>query len=256
MALSVAVSRFVVPMRDSRRVSFHQGVPGDRSEDGYAIAPWPVPAPDLDTPPPDDPELSGLLTLAAVAAVGGVVTGVVGGTFRWLLAELTVYRDDLLVWARDAGPVRWVLPLALGAVAAALARSVVRVVPEASGSGVQRVEAHIRGEQPPAPPRVLPAKFVGGLLSMGVAGLVLGREGPTVQMGASIGAFFATRRRLGERVSGSPSTPRSAVRCSCSRKWLTRFVPGWSSLPSSGPPVPWPCRGSSSEKGLCYLWAT
>ena len=196
MALSVAVSRFVVPMRDSRRVSFHQGVPGDRSEDGYAIAPWPVPAPDLDTPPPDDPELSGLLTLAAVAAVGGVVTGVVGGTFRWLLAELTVYRDDLLVWARDAGPVRWVLPLALGAVAAALARSVVRVVPEASGSGVQRVEAHIRGEQPPAPPRVLPAKFVGGLLSMGVAGLVLGREGPTVQMGASIGAFFATRLRM------------------------------------------------------------
>jgi CIC family chloride channel protein len=156
---------------------------------------WLPASSDLDTPPPDDPGLSGLLVLVLVAAVGGAITGLVGGAFRWLLVELDVRRDELLVWAQGSAA-RWVVPLVVGAGAAALARLVVRWAPEASGSGVQRVEAHIRGEAPPAPPRVLPAKFVGGLLSMGVAGLALGREGPTVQMGASIGAFLSRRFRL------------------------------------------------------------
>ena len=47
------------------------------------------------------------------------------------------------------------------------------------------VEAVLRGELPPIPFRLIPVKFFGGLLAIG-AGLALVREGPTVQMGASL----------------------------------------------------------------------
>ena len=42
---------------------------------------------------------------------------------------------------------------------------------------------------------VVPAKFVGGSLALGV-GMALGREGPTVQMGASVGAEIGRRSGL------------------------------------------------------------
>jgi len=72
---------------------------------------------------------------------------------------------------------------------------VVRWEPLSNGSGIQHVEAVYRGEDPPPRIRLLPAKFAGGLLAIG-SGLVLGREGPTVHMGAAIGAQAARSARL------------------------------------------------------------
>jgi chloride channel protein, CIC family len=53
-----------------------------------------------------------------------------------------------------------------------------------AGSGIPQVELAIHGDIPPAPFILLPVKFFGGLLAIG-AGLALGREGPSVQMGAT-----------------------------------------------------------------------
>ena len=70
-----------------------------------------------------------------------------------------------------------------------------RFAPIAAGSGVQHVEAVMRGQAEPAPLSVVPVKFFGGILAIG-SGLALGREGPSVQVVATIGAWIVKRLAL------------------------------------------------------------
>jgi CIC family chloride channel protein len=127
-----------------------------------------------------------LLALAVLALVAGALAGLVGAIFRLSLAVADRLRDALIGWAHGRETMGFLLVLALCAAATALAAWLVRrLSPHASGSGIPHVEAVLRGELPPAPFLLIPIKFFGGVLAIG-AGLALGREGPTVQMGASL----------------------------------------------------------------------
>src|SRR6516225_7382133 len=127
-----------------------------------------------------------LLTLALLALVAGALAGLVGAVFRLSLDHADHLRDAVIRWAHGYEVVGFLLVIAACASATGLAAWLVRLyAPHASGSGIPHVEAVVRGELPQAPFRLVPVKFFGGLLAIG-AGLALGREGPSVQMGASL----------------------------------------------------------------------
>ena len=156
---------------------------------------------------------SRVVRISTASLITGLLIGAVGGAFRLLLIQMDTLRNELVQWAHLRPYTGWLVPVAVGIVGAALARwLVVRFAPTAEGSGVQRVEAVFDGEAKPAPHGIVLVKFFGGLLAIG-SGLALGREGPTVQMGASLSSIISAlfgeagrrcRRRHGGRSGRRP----------------------------------------------------
>ncbi|NOX87363.1 MAG: H(+)/Cl(-) exchange transporter ClcA [Chlorobi bacterium] len=121
------------------------------------------------------------------AFVVGLIAGVLGSVFRLTLGYISVFRDWLYAGTADAGPAKWVLSLLFGVVGVVVALFLVKkFAPETSGSGVQEIEGALDEIRPLRWKRVLPVKFIASLFSLG-SGLLLGREGPTIQMGANAG---------------------------------------------------------------------
>ncbi|MCC3243868.1 H(+)/Cl(-) exchange transporter ClcA [Methylocystis sp. WRRC1] len=132
----------------------------------------------------------GLLVLALLSLVAGAAAGLVGAAFRLALEWAERLRDALIIVAHRDNAYGFIFFVTLCGVATFLAAWMVRRFSlHASGSGIPHVEAVLHGLVPPAPFRLLAVKFLGGALAIG-AGLALGREGPSVQMGAVIGHWF------------------------------------------------------------------
>ena len=125
------------------------------------------------------------------AAVGALV-GVVVSAFRFALMKMDTLRN-WIVSGEDRPD--WALWLGIGllVVFAVLVSLFLKWEPLISGSGIPQVEGEFEGKVKPVWWRVLLLKFLGGLMAIG-SGLALGREGPSIQLGAMTGKGFSRLR--------------------------------------------------------------
>ncbi len=121
------------------------------------------------------------------AFIIGIIVGITGSVFRLILGYIDNFRTGLYANIEHSGFVSWLLPLFLGITGITVSLFLVKkYAPETSGSGVQEIEGALDGIKPLRWKKVLPIKFFASLFSLG-SGMLLGREGPTIQIGANMG---------------------------------------------------------------------
>ncbi|HIX62875.1 MAG TPA: ClC family H(+)/Cl(-) exchange transporter [Candidatus Mediterraneibacter colneyensis] len=120
--------------------------------------------------------------LIGEALLVGAVAGLIVLCYRIALTYASKWLNEILGLVRGH-PVRIILWFAVLLLLAWITGRLVKWEPMISGSGIPQVEGEVLGKLKQDWKRVLPAKFAGGFLCL-LGGLSLGREGPSIQLGA------------------------------------------------------------------------
>lgn len=132
--------------------------------------------------------------------------GIVSGLAAVLLKLGIEWCGSLRVTAAEQAPA-WLLLPGLGLIGGLFTGWLVQTfAPETSGSGIPQVKAALGGVRISLSLRVALVKLVTTILSVG-SGLSLGRQGPTVQIGASLAAW------IGNWIPTSPNYRRQLIAC-------------------------------------------
>ncbi|MYN68701.1 ClC family H(+)/Cl(-) exchange transporter [Streptococcus suis] len=115
-------------------------------------------------------------------SIVGIAAGLVVVLFRLAIEKLFVVFTHLYSLATD-NAIYLLLIGGLYLVIALLVGHLIKDEPNAKGSGIPQVEAELKGLMDLSWWSVLWKKFIGGVLSI-ASGLMLGREGPSIQLGA------------------------------------------------------------------------
>ena len=130
------------------------------------------------------------LGIYAIAIGLGLVTGLVGTLFQVVIRVVTRGVMVFSMFATSHGFPPGIGSAVLSMILVFVAWFMVQVIaPEAAGSGVQEMEGALLHERPVLWRRLLPVKFIAGVLALS-SKMVVGREGPTIQMGGNLGEMF------------------------------------------------------------------
>lgn len=134
---------------------------------------------------PDDTRLVSILKGCLTGALAGLVVSVFRLAIVQSLKLVTIVYDQISHnWT--ILPIWLLVVLGLAVVVGYLGKQ----FPEIKGSGIPQVEGQLSGNLEYPWWSILWRKFIGGILAIG-PGLFLGREGPSIQLGATIGQGYA-----------------------------------------------------------------
>ena len=142
----------------------------------------------------------------SIATLLGIFVGIIGSLFMLSIKWTAHLLDNGLDYVKSIGGPVGLISAIISMVMIYSAWLLVKWISlEASGSGVQEIEGALLHNRNILWRRVLPVKFIGGILAIS-AKLVVGREGPTIQMGGSLGemigeCFKLSRRRINSLIA-------------------------------------------------------
>jgi len=118
--------------------------------------------------------------------VVGLLAGAVAALYRFIIKEADILREQIYTILNTKGFPAAFAWFAILLLAAYILGIIMKKEPSVSGSGIPQVKGILSGRMRMNWVRVIAYKFVGGVIALG-AGLSLGREGPSVQLGAAAG---------------------------------------------------------------------
>ena len=135
------------------------------------------------------------ISIVFYGTIIGFLTGLVVSLFRLSIEKSLSYFQSLYVAIGHGNFQALIIVIILNVLCLFFVSWLLKREPNISGSGIPQVEGLLMGELIVKWWSTLWRKFVAGILAIG-SGLMLGREGPSIQLGASIGQGIAKYRQL------------------------------------------------------------
>ncbi|KRM90441.1 ClC family H(+)/Cl(-) exchange transporter [Liquorilactobacillus cacaonum] len=127
-------------------------------------------------------------------AIVGIIVGIVVSSFRFSIEKMLFFFKKIYNFAGE-GFFNFLLITFLLVLLSVIIGFFIKKQPHIMGSGIPEVELQLTNQLSISPYSVLYGKFIAGILAIGTGGF-LGREGPSVQLGAAVGQIFAEKLSL------------------------------------------------------------